>query len=88
MLIGVSGCGKQSLTRLSSYMLGYRSVQIKLKKKYEAKDFREDIKVSMLDSGCEGRQITFIMTDTQIVREAFLEDINNILNTGEITNLY
>lgn len=28
------------------------------------------------------------MTDTQIMYESFLEDINNILNTGEITNLY
>lgn len=28
------------------------------------------------------------MTDTQIIDETFLEDINNILNTGEITNLY
>ena len=28
------------------------------------------------------------MTDTQIMHEQFLEDVNNILNTGEITNLY
>jgi dynein heavy chain len=28
------------------------------------------------------------MTDTQIMHESFLEDVNNILNTGEITNLY
>ena len=29
-----------------------------------------------------------LLTDTQIVNETFLEDVNNILNTGEITNLY
>jgi dynein heavy chain len=27
------------------------------------------------------------MTDTQIISESFLEDINNLLNTGEIPNL-
>lgn len=27
------------------------------------------------------------MTDTQIINESFLEDINNLLNTGEIPNL-
>lgn len=42
----------------------------------------------MLDAGCDGKPSTFLMTDTQIMYESFLEDINNILNTGEITNLY
>ena len=42
----------------------------------------------MKTSGLQGKPITFIMTDTQIVNESFLEDINNVLNTGEITNLY
>lgn len=42
----------------------------------------------MLECGLRGKQITFIMTDTQIIDENFLEDINNVLNTGEITNLY
>jgi dynein heavy chain len=42
----------------------------------------------MLESGCQGLPNTFLMTDNQISDETFLEDINNILNTGEITNLY
>ena len=88
MLIGVSGCGKQSLTRLCSSMLEAKCFQIKLSKNYKPVHFREDIKLRMLDCGCEGLPSTFIMTDTQIMYESFLEDINNILNTGEITNLY
>lgn len=30
----------------------------------------------------------FLFSDTQITQEAFVEDINNILNGGEIPNLY
>lgn len=42
----------------------------------------------MLNAGCNNKQCTFMLTDTQILNESFLEDINNVLNTGEITNLY
>lgn len=42
----------------------------------------------MLESGRKEISNTFLMTDTQIMNESFLEDLNNILNTGEITNLY
>lgn len=32
--------------------------------------------------------MVFLFSDTQIVKESFLEDINNLLNSGEIPNLY
>ena len=32
--------------------------------------------------------LVFLFSDTQIINEAFLEDINNILNNGKIPNLY
>jgi dynein heavy chain len=41
-----------------------------------------------LAAGCDAQKTTFILTDTQIIDESFLEDVNNLLNTGEITNLY
>ena len=30
----------------------------------------------------------FLFSDTQIVFEAMLEDVNNVLNTGDVPNLY
>lgn len=64
MLIGVSGCGKQSLTKLSSFMLEFEFFQIQLNKSYSPLDFRNDLKTRMLKCGIEGMQKTFIMTDT------------------------
>ena len=39
-------------------------------------------------AGVEGKRIAFCLIDTQIVDESFLEDINNILNTGKVPNLF
>ena len=41
----------------------------------------------MFTAGIDGKQISFVLTDTQIIAESFLEDVNNLLNTGEVPNL-
>ena len=38
--------------------------------------------------GIKGDMTTFIVTDNTIKKESFLEDINNILNTGEVPNIF
>ena len=48
---------------------------------------RDVDEVGELVGGEEGKQLVFLFSDTQIVKESFLEDINNILNTGEVPNL-
>lgn len=88
MLIGVGGSGKQSLTKLASYMLNSKTVSIEVVKGYNRDSFREFIKLQMRTCGIDGKQQTFLFTDTQIIYESFLEDINNILNSGEVPNLW
>lgn len=52
MLVGVGGSGKQSLTRVASYVAGYECFQIEINRGYGLADFREDIKKLMV-SGSE-----------------------------------
>lgn len=47
-----------------------------------------DIKRLYRQAGVELKATSFLFVDTQIADESFLEDINNILSSGEVPNLY
>jgi len=38
-------------------------------------------------AGKENKKTVFLFNDTQVLRESMLEDINNLLNIGEVPNL-
>ena len=88
MLVGVGGSGKQSLTRFATYMAGFKCFSIELTRGYGINEFREDLKNLYVQAGIQGVPTVFLFTDTQIVTESFVEDINNILNSGEVPALF
>ena len=65
-----------------------QTFQIEITKSYTEKDWHEDIRTLLKTCGLEDQTVQFLFSDTQIVYESFLEDINNLLNSGEIPNLF
>ena len=47
-----------------------------------------DLKRLYFTAGVENKPTVFLFVDTQVVEEVFLEDISNILSSGEVPNLY
>ena len=47
-----------------------------------------DIKRLYFQAGVENKPTVFLFVDTQVQEESFLEDINNVLSSGEVPNLY
>lgn len=82
LLVGVGGSGKQSLTRLASSIQRMEYKQIELVKNYSEKDLKEDIKKYFEVTGRFGKPCCFILTDSEIKKEEFLEFISMILSTG------
>eukprot|EP00767_Chilomastix_cuspidata_P003405 gnl/Chilomastix_cuspidata/3528.p1 GENE.gnl/Chilomastix_cuspidata/3528~~gnl/Chilomastix_cuspidata/3528.p1 ORF type:complete len:4397 (+),score=382.77 gnl/Chilomastix_cuspidata/3528:1904-13192(+) len=88
LLVGVGGSGKQSLARLCAFICEFKIFQIELTRNYRLQEFRNDLKEVLTVAGVEGQPIIFLFTENQIVDETQLEDINSILNTGEVPNLF
>ncbi|XP_073903039.1 dynein axonemal heavy chain 2 isoform X4 [Castor canadensis] len=88
LLVGIGGSGRQSLARLASSICDYTTFQIEVTKHYRKQEFRDDIKRLYRQSGVELKTTSFLFVDTQIADDSFLEDINNILSSGEVPNLY
>lgn len=49
-------------------------------------EWRESLGIMLRKAGEQDKPTMFLFLDTQIKMEGFVEDINSLLNTGEVTN--
>ena len=74
--------GKFFLCVLILLFYFYRCFQIELARNYNHESFFEDLRKLYFNAGANNEATVFLFSDTQIVEEEFLEDVNNILNSG------
>ena len=87
LLVGVGGSGKRSLARLAAFLSDNHLHQLATTPGYGLQgltdDFRELFKIAGLK-----KPVAFIISDSSITSEKFLEIINIFLSTGEIQGLW
>ncbi|KAH9593471.1 Dynein heavy chain [Trypanosoma melophagium] len=88
LLVGLGGSGRYSLTRLATYLAGYGIFSIEIHKKYDSDRFHDDLRALYKACGLKMHQKVFYFSDNQIMQPSFLEDLNNMLSTGEVPNLF
>ncbi|KAL9644994.1 hypothetical protein ABK040_004487 [Willaertia magna] len=88
LLVGVGGSGRQSLTRLATFIIGYKYVEVQVSSTNSMSEFREYIKNIYLDAGLKSQNIVFLFSDSRVVEDAMFEDINSLLSNGEVPNLF
>eukprot|EP00744_Colponema_vietnamica_P000937 GILI01001621.1.p1 GENE.GILI01001621.1~~GILI01001621.1.p1 ORF type:complete len:2798 (-),score=990.63 GILI01001621.1:124-7776(-) len=89
LLVGVGGSGKQSLSRLASFILGYDVIQILVSQNYGLNELRLDLQDMYKKAAVRpGTPHVFLLTDSQIADEKFLVYINDLLSSGFIPDLF
>ncbi|KAM9302491.1 LOW QUALITY PROTEIN: dynein axonemal heavy chain 11 [Morus bassanus] len=90
LLIGVGGSGRQSLLRLAAYICSLEVFQIVLKKTtdYRIQDLRVDLASLYIKTGAKNMPTEFLLTDARVPDERFFVLINDLLASGEVTDLF
>jgi len=59
-----------------------------MEKELTSLEWYDFLKKLLRTVGIEDKPVIFLLADSQIQQDRFFEDINNLLNIGEIPNLF
>ncbi|XP_028179118.1 dynein heavy chain 6, axonemal [Ostrinia furnacalis] len=88
LMVGPGGSGRRSVATLAGHVNECKCMGMELKRNYDTPEFHDDLRKMYMRAGVNYEDTVFLFTDTQITKEEFLEDINNMLNSGEVPNLF
>ena len=88
LMVGVGGSGKQSLSRLASFICQYSPTTIVISASYNINDLKIDLQNMFRKCGEKDEGVMFQFTEGQIKEERFLVCINDLLSSGEISDLF
>ena len=88
VLVGLGGSGRRTMTRLAAFMQDYQCYEIELSQEFGQNDWYEFLRNMIRKIVLENKKAVFLIAEEQLVNEKGFEDLNNLLNLGEVPNLY
>ncbi len=88
LLVGVGGSGRQSLSRLAAHIAGCHFHEVEMAKDDGLNQWRDSLKTILKKTAQTLSHHVLFLYDSQLSDDKFCEDINNLLLSGEVPNLY
>ncbi|XP_048968435.1 dynein axonemal heavy chain 14 isoform X2 [Canis lupus dingo] len=88
LLIGIDGCGKETCATLACYLTECKLYRVPTSHNFAYVEFKEDFKRGFIQAGLEGNPTALIVANLNPKQEAFLEDLNNVLNMRKVLDLF
>ncbi|XP_076986007.1 dynein axonemal heavy chain 14, partial [Tamandua tetradactyla] len=88
LMIGIDGCGKETCATLACYLAEHKLYRIPVSNNYTYTEFKEDFKKIFIQTGLEGNPTVLMVANSNLDQELFLEDLNCILNSRKIPDLF
>ena len=90
LLIGLQGVGRQSLSRLAATLCAHALEEVPINRGGSPEEqWREGLKHTLVLAGQDGRAVTLLISEAKLNAGSFLlEDLNNLLNSDSVPNLF
>ena len=88
LLIGVGGSGKQSLSKLATFICGYELRQIPVSSEFDLQSLLSELQTYLKMAGIKGTPVTWLISESQIFRDEVLVYVNDIVANGWIPGLF
>jgi len=90
LLVGLKASGRQSLATLAMYILEHKVLRIRASSSntYSRITLLEDLKSHCKFSALNNKHFTFLLPEADILDESFLDLVNQLILTGEITDMF